>query len=67
MRGLGRRSADAITAAGYADEPGFCKTARVAGVQSHDYVLAPGRDVGVAPQPDDGEPFADKLTRLANQ
>ena len=59
------RSADAETAAGYADEPGFCKSVQLSDVQAHDYVLAPGRYVGVAPQPDDGEPFADKMTRLA--
>ena len=28
-------------------------------------MLTPGRYVGVAPEPDDGEPFADKMTRLA--
>ncbi len=59
------RSADAEQAAAYADEPGFCKSVPVSDVQSHEYVLAPGRYVGVAPQPDDGEPFADKMTRLA--
>ena len=61
------RSADAKTTAGYADEPGFCKNVQVSDVQAHDYVLAPGRYVGVVPQPDDGEPFADKMTRLAAQ
>ena len=61
------RSADAVTAAGYIDQLGFCKSVRLADVQSHDYVLAPGRYVGVAPQSGDGEPFADKMTRLADQ
>ena len=29
--------------------------------------MTPGRYVGAAPQEDDGEPFADKMTRLSAQ
>ena len=36
-------------------------------LRTHDYVLTPGRYVGIAPQTDDGEPFAQKMTRLATQ
>ena len=49
---------------GYADVPGFCKSAPLAEVGKHGCVLTPGRYVGVAPQEDNGEPFEDKMTRL---
>ena len=32
--------------------------------RKHGHVLTPGRYVGAAPQEDDGEPFAEKMTRL---
>ncbi|WP_420610180.1 type I restriction-modification system subunit M [Candidatus Poriferisodalis sp.] len=54
-------------AAGYDDIAGFCKSATTKEIRGYDYVLTPGRYVGVAPEPDDGEPFADKMTRLAAQ
>ena len=47
----------------YTDVPGFCKSA----MQGHGHVLTPGRYVGVAPQEDDGEPFEEKMARLAAQ
>ncbi len=53
--------------AGYEDVAGFCKSARVEEIRGYDCVLTPGRYVGVAPESDDGEPFADKMTRLAAQ
>ncbi len=49
---------------GYADVPGFCKSAALDEVRRHGHVLTPGRYVGVEPQEDDGEPFQDKMTRL---
>ncbi len=51
----------------YADEPGFCKSASIDDVRKHGYILTPGRYVGAEPQRDDGEPFAQKLTRLNAQ
>jgi type I restriction enzyme M protein len=51
----------------YEDIPGFCKSATLEEVAKHDHVLTPGRYVGAEPQPDDGEPFHDKMTRLAQQ
>ena len=47
--------------------PGFCKSAYIEEVRRHGHVLTPGRYVGAAPQEDDGEPFEDKMTRLAAQ
>ncbi len=58
---------DGGTDAAYADVPGFCKSASLDEVRGHGHVLTPGRYVGPAPQEDDGEPFADKMARLAAQ
>jgi len=51
----------------YADIPGFCKSASLAEVRKHGYVLTPGRYVGAEAQEDDGEPFEDKMRRLVAQ
>ena len=51
----------------YADVAGFCKSASLEEVRRHDHVLTPGRYVGAAPQEDDGEPFGEKMARLAAQ
>ncbi len=51
----------------YADVAGFCKSATLEEVGKHGHVLTPGRYVGAEPQPDDGEPFADKMARLTAQ
>jgi type I restriction enzyme M protein len=48
----------------YKDEPGFCKSATLAEIAAHDYVLTPGRYVGAADVEDDGEPFEEKMERL---
>ncbi|NOU07180.1 MAG: type I restriction-modification system subunit M [Hyphomicrobiaceae bacterium] len=51
----------------YADEPGFCKAAKIEGehgVRSHGYVLTPGRYVGAADVEDDGVPFEEKFAEL---
>ena len=50
---------------GYADEPGFCRSATVGEIRGRDHVLAPGRYVGAAPRGDGGEPFGAKMARLA--
>lgn len=53
--------------ADYADEAGFCKSARVDEVHDHGYVLTPGRYVGPADIEDDGVSFAEKFERLREQ
>ena len=50
---------------GYDDQPGFCRSAPLEEVRRHAHVLTPGRYVGIPPVEDDGEPFADKMQRLA--
>ena len=49
----------------YADTPGFCKAATLDEVRKHGHVLTPGRYVGAEAQEDDGEPFEEKMKRLA--
>ena len=51
----------------YADVPGFCKSAGLEEIRRHGHVLTPGRYVGAEPQQDDGEPFREKMARLAAQ
>jgi type I restriction enzyme M protein len=49
----------------YADIAGFCKSATLEQVRKHGHVLTPGRYVGAEAQEDDGEPFEEKMKRLA--
>lgn len=51
----------------YADVAGFCKSASMEDIRKHGHVLTPGRYVGAAEQEDDGEPFEEKMARLAAQ
>lgn len=48
----------------YQDIKGFCKSADLAEIAANDYVLTPGRYVGIEEQAGDGEPFDAKMTRL---
>ena len=49
----------------YEDVPGFCKSSTLDDIKKHGYVLSPGRYVGAAELEDDGEPFEEKMQRLA--
>lgn len=48
----------------YEDIKGFCKSADVKEVEKHNFVLTPGRYVGIPDEIDDGIPFADKMEKL---
>jgi type I restriction enzyme M protein len=48
----------------YQDVKGFCKAAKLAEVQEHDYILTPGRYVGIEDVEEDSEPFEEKMARL---
>ena len=50
---------------GYADIPGCCKSATTSEIAAHGHVLTPGRYVGAEEIEDDGDPFDQKLPRLA--
>ncbi|MBT3422048.1 MAG: SAM-dependent DNA methyltransferase [Candidatus Scalindua sp.] len=49
----------------YEDQAGYCKSASLADIKKHNYVLTPGRYVGAAPIEDDGIPFETKMTELS--
>jgi type I restriction enzyme M protein len=51
----------------YADMPGFCMAAKLDDIRKHGHVLTPGRYVGAEAAEDDGEPFEEKMQRLAAQ
>jgi type I restriction enzyme M protein len=60
-----RRSGEGNPAVrGYADVPGYCRSATLDDIRSHGWILTPGRYVGAEAQPKDAEPFADKMKRL---
>jgi type I restriction enzyme M protein len=46
------------------DIKGFCKVASLEEIAKQDWVLTPGRYVGLAEAEDDGEPFEEKMQRL---
>ena len=49
------------------DEKGFCAIASMEDIAKQDYILTPGRYVGIEDQEDDGEPFEEKMTRLSSE
>ncbi|CAH8718682.1 type I restriction-modification system subunit M [Paenibacillus thiaminolyticus] len=48
----------------YEDVKGFCKAAKLGEVQEHEYILTPGRYVGIEDVEEESEPFEDKMARL---
>lgn len=48
----------------YEDIPGYCKAATLEDIKANDYVLTPGRYVGIVEEEDDGVPFEDKMTEF---
>ena len=46
---------------------GFCAVATTAEIAAQDYILTPGRYVGIEEQEDDGEPFEEKMKRLTGE
>jgi len=59
-----RGEADAET---YQDIPGFSKSATTEEIATYNYVLTPGRYVGVEDIEDEDEPFDDKMARLTEK
>lgn len=49
------------------DEKGFCAVVETADIANQDYILTPGRYVGIEEQEDDGEPFEEKMGRLTSE
>ena len=51
----------------YEDVQGFCKAATLEEVRNNDYILTPGRYVGLEEVEEDGEPFEEKMARLTSR
>lgn len=51
----------------YEDIKGFCKAAKFDEVKENDYILTPGRYVGIEEQEDDGVPFEEKMETLTKE
>ncbi|WP_311431750.1 type I restriction-modification system subunit M [Facklamia hominis] len=49
------------------DIKGFCAVASLEDIAKQDYILTPGRYVGIEEQEDDGEPFEEKMARLTSE
>ncbi|WP_409228470.1 N-6 DNA methylase [Gudongella sp. SC589] len=48
----------------YEDIQGFCKSATLDEIRGHEYVLTPGRYVGIEEVEDDGIPFDEKMVNM---
>jgi type I restriction enzyme M protein len=51
----------------YEDEQGFCKSTPLSEVEKHNYILTPGRYVGVVEEEEDDEEFEAKMERLTSE
>ena len=51
----------------YSDVDGFCKSASLDDIRKNDFVLTPGRYVGIEEEEDDGIPFEDKMNELTSE
>ena len=58
---------NAFVAGTLEDEKGFCAVVSTEEIAKQDYILTPGRYVGISEQEDDGEPFEDKMVRLTTE
>ena len=52
---------------GYENVAGFCKSATIDEIAQNNFVLTPGRYVGVAVQQEDGVPFEQKMNNLKTE
>lgn len=46
---------------------GFCAVASLDEIEKHEFILTPGRYVGIEEVEDDGEPFEEKMARLTSE
>ena len=61
------RTVDAFEAGTLKDEKGFCAVADLEAIAKQDYILTPGRYVGIADVEEDSEPFDEKMARLTSE
>jgi type I restriction enzyme M protein len=65
-----KKLADTYTAftEGYLENvKGYCAAVDTSEIAEQDYILTPGRYVGIEEQEEDGEPFEEKMTRLTSE
>jgi len=51
----------------FEDQKGFCAVCSTEDIAKQDYILTPGRYVGIEEQVEDDEPFEEKMTRLTSE
>ncbi|MGI6001718.1 MAG: type I restriction-modification system subunit M [Candidatus Merdisoma sp.] len=56
-----------FTAGTLEDVKGYCASVTLEEIAKQDYILTPGRYVGIEEQEDDGEPFEEKMERLTSE
>jgi len=49
------------------EKKGFCAIASIEDIEKQDYILTPGRYVGIEEQEDDGVPFEEKMAKLTGE
>ena len=49
------------------NEAGFCAAVDLEGVAKQDFILTPGRYVGIAETEEDDEPYEEKMQRLTSE
>ena len=49
------------------DVKGFCAVKTTEDIAAQDYILTPGRYVGIEDKEEDDEPFDEKMTRLTSE
>ena len=58
---------DAFNSGTLENEKGYCAVVSIEDVAKQDYILTPGRYVGIAETEDDGEQFQEKMERLTSE
>lgn len=58
---------DAFRRGEFENQRGFCAGVATEDIAKQDFILTPGRYVGVAEAEDDGEPFEEKMARLTGE
>jgi type I restriction enzyme M protein len=58
---------EAFDAGAIENVKGFCASVATGEIAKQDFILTPGRYVGIEEQEDDGEPFEEKMTRLTGE
>lgn len=51
----------------YQDEKGFCRSSTIDEISEQDYILTPGRYVGIPDEEDDGIPYEEKMKQLTSE